>query len=265
MPTVSCRISDGLGNRFFQVAAMLGYAEKHGVSPAFVREWIMKNDHSGPKSIFDYFPSIHTIDLKPGWFLMEEPHDGGYTYYDLPAVSEANVLMKGYFQTEKYFPRGGVPRPAILSGLDTTYPNFAFLHVRRGDYLLPVCRHHCVDLRAYYRYALSLFADSDTRILVCSDDIEWCRSELTREYGDLIPYERWEFMPVDATDYETLRSMTACGRGGICANSTFSWWGAYWGAGRAAGGVYTMPSVWGYPPLAPARDIHPPWATVLPI
>jgi hypothetical protein len=30
MPYVTVKLTSGLGNRFFQVAAMLGYAERHG-------------------------------------------------------------------------------------------------------------------------------------------------------------------------------------------------------------------------------------------
>jgi len=261
MPFVTCRLSDGLGNRFFQVATLLGYAKKHGHNPALVKEWMLDTNHSMTKTIFDYFPDLPTILLAPGWLLMEEPGDLLYRHVDLPAVP-GNVKLQGYFQSEKYFPAGGVARPGILTGLDAVYREYAFLHIRRGDYMLPVCAHHRVDLRAYYRYALSLFADSDTRILVCSDDIEWCRGNLVATYGDLIPADRWEFFT--GNDFETLRAMTACGRGGITANSTFSWWGAYWSVGRGAGGVYSMPAVWGHPPLPPVVDLHPSWALVLP-
>lgn len=261
MPRVTTRLSDGLGNRFFQVAVMKGYAARYLHTPVFVKEWILETNHTMEKTIFDYFPEIQTVKLEPGWMLMEEPADLLYKHVDLPAVP-GHVKLQGYFQSEKYFPAGGIPRPAILAGLDTVYSNYAFLHIRRGDYLLPVCSHHRVDLTAYYRYALSLFSDSTTRILVCSDDLDWCRSILLAQYSDLVPADRWEFF--SGNDYETLRAMTACGRGGICANSTFSWWGAYWGSGRRAGGIYTMPAVWGHPPLPSAVDLHPSWATVLP-
>jgi hypothetical protein len=262
MPHVACRLSDGLGNRFFQIATLLGYAEKHRHSPVLVKEWMLETNHAMTKTISDYFPGLPTIPLVPGWLLMEEPGELLYRHVDLPPVL-GNVKLQGYFQSEKYFPSGGVARPSILTGVDERYQNYAFLHIRRGDYLLPVCQHHRVDLTIYYRYALSAFADSDTRILVCSDDLDWCRSHLVATYGDLISADRWEFF--NGNDYETLRAMTACGRGGITANSTFSWWGAYWGIGRGLHAVYAMPAVWGLPPLPPVVDLHPSWATVLPV
>lgn len=263
MPYVCSRISDGLGNRFFQVAAALGYAEKHGHTPVFVKDWIVETNHKGPKTIFDYFPALQTIPIMPGWTLMEEAGGDCYKYNPLPAVSN-HAFLKGYFQSEKYFPAAGVVRPSILGGLEDRYRNFAFLHVRRGDYLLPVCAHHKVDLTAYYRYALSLFADSGTRIVVCSDDIAWCRTHLAATYGDLIAADRWEFLAEGASDFETLRAMTACGAGGICANSTFSWWGAYWGHTAHPRAIYAMPALWGHPPLPQTQDLYPGWATLLP-
>ena len=264
MPYITCKISDGLGNRFFQTSAMLGYAEAHGHEPVFVRDWIQTTNHVGPKSIHDYFPSIPVISAAAanGWVLADEPGDLSYTFSPLPHIPQ-NVKLNGYFQTEKYFPKGGVPVPASLP-TSARFPSYAFLHVRRGDYLNPLCRHHYVELADYYRYALSLFSDSDTRILVCSDDIDWCRATLPARYADLIAADRWDFF--SGNDHETLGAMVSCGRGDICANSTFSWWGAYWGFHRnGRRGIFTMPAIWGHPPLPTPVDLHPAWATVLPV
>lgn len=268
MPYITCKISDGLANRFFQVAAMLGYAEAHGHTPVFVRDWVLSTNHAGPKSIYDFFPSIpiRSSTEVSQWIVADEHAAAAYMYSTIPSIPE-NVKLNGYFQTEKYFPRGGIDLPACLQ-TSSAWSSYAFLHVRRGDYLNPLCRHHYVDLENYYRYALSMFSHSDTRILVCSDDIEWCRSTLPGRYGDLIPADRWSFFTGD--DRETLGAMVSCGRGGICANSTFSWWGAYWGRRRSLTSsgikpIYTMPFVWGHPPLPTPVDLHPSWAVVLPV
>jgi hypothetical protein len=271
MVFVSVKLSDGLGNRFFQVAAMLGYAERHGHTPVFVSEWIQPNTtHPGPKTIQDYFPAIQVLPCAAGqeWTVLTLNGDDSLTYIDLPYVA-TSVCLSGYFQSPRYFPSGGPAVPAILlaaapAAMPTASPR-AFLHVRRGDYLHPLCKHHQVDLRNYYRYALSVF-DPSTSIVVCSDDIAWCRATLPHEYRDIVDASRWIFLADDLDDYETLRVMVGCSAGGICANSTFSWWATHFG--RLAGngdGMYCMPGTWGYPPLPPARDIYPDWATVLPI
>ena len=269
-PLVTCKISDGLGNRFFQIAAMLGYAEKTGSQPLLVTDWILETNHKGDHGIQAYFPELQTMNvasaaaLGGGFALMDEPAEFCYTHIDLPLTGGKSVKLNGYFQTEKYFPRGGVPLPKILQRGMEIRRDAVFLHIRRGDYLNPLCAHHHVNLENYYRYALAAWSDSNVRIVVCSDDISWCRANLTRMYGDLLKEDRWVFC--DAGDSEALRIMISCGQGGICANSTFSWWGAYWGHQlHGATARYTMPCKWGHPPLPTPKDLHPSWVTVLPV
>lgn len=255
MPYVSVKLSDGLGNRLFQVAAMLGYAEKHGHSPVFIRSWILANNHTGPHTIFNYFPEIPLLEQEPGdWTLLKQDADSVFTFLELPFVP-GNVKLDGYFQSERYFPSYRI-KPAILErSVLHTSSSTLFMHVRRGDYLSPYTAHHRVELVDYYRRALSVM-DPYAPIIVCSDDMEWCRAELPHMYD--IAQHRWIFLELSDTD--TLSVMRSCA-GGICANSTFSWWGAYFSERRE---VY-MPDTWGFPPLPPARDIYPVWATRLPV
>ena len=244
---VSVKLSDGLGNRFFQVAAMLGYAEKHGHTPVFVKEWITENrNHPGPTTIVDYFPSIPVIDEEVVWGKVNACD--AFVYRSLPPCMKNNVCLSGYFQSMGYLP-SYIQRPVILE--KPVLRSHAFLHVRRGDYLSPHHTHHCVDLEDYYRTALSLF-DSDIRILVCSDDIEWCKNTLPRQYSDIVGPHRWVFVNED--DVTTLGMMTACEYGGICANSTFSWWGAYWNT--SPNKIICMPKTWGKPPMPEAKELY---------
>jgi hypothetical protein len=131
-----------------------------------------------------------------------------------------------------------------------------FLHIRRGDYLHPLNWHHYVDLDKYYERALSLFP-SGAHVVVCSDDLSWCKSVLPLRYP-FIGADKWVWFAGD--EYETLSAMMGCTLGGICANSTFSWWGAYLGQRQEK--IITMPDLWiqkrvGFPL---ATDIYPVWA-----
>jgi hypothetical protein len=252
---VSCTIGAGLGNRLFQIAAMLGYAEKYGYNPVFVKEWIHHNSTQlGGNSVFEHFPDIPTIsggDLE--WTEIKEPFEGAMTYRELPAV-KGNVKLNGYFQSERYFPKGGVRLSGVVPKT-RWYPTF-FLHVRRGDYLHPANAHHYVDLTRYYERALSLYP-SGAYILVCSDDIAWCKATLPLRYPE-VGADKWIWFSGD--EYATLGAMMGCSLGGICANSTFSWWGAY--LNRGSNKLITMPDRWihsggGVPA---AIDIYPTWA-----
>jgi len=260
---VTVKLSDGLGNRFFQVAAMLGYAEKHGHAPVFVKQWISENrDHPGPTTIVDYFPSIPVVDTGNTENTIDRKEESwgnihasdAFVYRSSPAL-RGNVCLSGFFQSIKYLPNY-IKRPAILER--PILHNHAFLHVRRGDYLSPYCVHHCVDLEEYYRTALTLY-DPDVRILVCSDDIAWCKETLPLRYSDVVKPHRWSFLNED--DVTTLGLMTACEYGGICANSTFSWWGAYWNSSLKK--LICMPKTWGKPPMPEAKEIYPEETIVL--
>lgn len=258
MPYVTVKLTSGLGNRFFQVAAMLGYAERYGHTPVFVKEWIEPCSHPGPKSIMDFFPNIAALNVAGtgAWHTITMSDNDAFRYVPLPA-SEIHVKLCGYFQSEQYFPSYKIYPECIINKGAVVPIGSAFMHVRRGDYLHPANHHHRVDLDSYYRTALSLFPD-DCMILVVSDDIPWCRDELTRRYGDIVGAHRWMLAGEQTSDYHTLSLMAQCTAGGICANSTFSWWGAYFI--ENPGKIVTMPSTWGHPPLPPAVDIWPQWA-----
>jgi hypothetical protein len=201
-------------------------------------------------------------DIGGDWTFLTQDGTDVFKYVELPRV-EGHVKLVGYFQTEKYFPRV-FPFPRIL---DTTavpalpYDSCAFLHIRRGDYLLPVCAHHNVDLTTYRRCALAAY-DASVKIVVCSDDVEWCQRSLPALYGDLVADDRWVFLDAETTNIATLAVMARCGAGGICSNSTFSWWGSCLGSRR---GHIFMPGTWGHAPLPAPQDLYPPWATLLPV
>ena len=250
---VTARISDGLGNRFFQVAAMLWYAKKHGHTPVFVKKWIEDNkSHPGPKTIQDFFPDISIIESVEGtWTTIEPPADKIFTFLEFPKI-EGNIKLHGCFQAWQYV---DLPLPTLIQTQVVQIPRSFFLHVRRGDYL--ICTHHYVHLDEYIRRACSLFP-GDAVAIICSDDIDWCKATLPLLTG------RNNMIFYDGDDFTTLRTMVHCDLGGICANSTYSWWAAYFGSRMDPVRTYTLPRIWGQPGrIPPAGDLLAPWTIVL--
>ncbi len=266
---VSVRVSDGFGNQLFMVAAMLGYAEKHNMIPVFYETPMVSKDHaSSALKIQELFPQIRTLtesERSARWCEIEMHWDDGFRYIDLPAPPEdANILLRGYFQSPKYFPIAGVhlnllPRLGLtcLELLEHPWDSMGFLHIRRGDYMHPFNRHHVIDMPTYIRKCFEQDHSETEVFFVASDDIAWCKQALPV----LFPHKRFIWCPEEATDAETLYWMTLCGRGGVCANSTFSWWAAYFGCQSGnVGARYCMPYPWGFPPLPEAYDLYPEWA-----
>jgi len=270
---VSIALTDGLGNRFFQVAAMLWYAERTGRTPLLIRDWITPERHPTSQPLTSYFLRIPTTQSPPAgrWVVHRVEDAFAPPQKELldPVDERTFVKLEGWFQHVDFLPRNISWFSDALLFLETAkcplldYENTAFLHIRRGDYLHPACAHHRVDLRTYYGLALALFSDT-TKIVVVSDDIEWARATFPVEYA-FIPESRWMFC-AGLNEFQTLGVMMRCGRGGIAANSTFSWWGSFFGHLSTDGRrLYTMPGKWGLPPLPAEVGLYPSWATVLPV
>jgi hypothetical protein len=113
-----------------------------------------------------------------------------------------------------------------------------FLHVRRGDYTSEAHNIHLVDLKLYCSRALELANKKlppGWKLYVFSDDLDYCRSEI--EFGDVEPH-----YVEDLDEVASLVLMANCRLGGICSDSTFSWWGSYLIANPSK--LVTFPSVW---------------------
>lgn len=96
------------------------------------------------------------------------------------------------------------------------------IHFRRTDYLnLPQILNLSFD---YYKEALTHFNPSQHKILVFSDDIEFCKTELLDFFKNL-PVKWNVNLSINNTNYTDMCMMSLCDHNIIC-NSTFSQWGA---------------------------------------
>lgn len=148
-------------------------------------------------------------------------YDKGY----IPIPLTDGIHLSGYFQSYKYLDRQLVlehfrqeesAEAALLSKYGLVQP-YSFMSVRRGDFLEEglSCFFNLCDLD-YYMEALEALSPHG-QIAVCSDDIEWCKAV----------FKHRQFVFIDrSTPLEQLFVMSMASAG-ICANSTFSWWGAY--------------------------------------
>ncbi len=151
--------------------------------------------------------------------------------------ASSNTILKGYWQSERYF---GDFQDIIRRELTVRTPltpatealarkiasvNAVSVHIRRGDYAndAKTNSYHGLCSPEYYRRALRLIAEKtrDIELFVFSDEIPWAKENLLTEFPVTF---------VDHNDslhaYEDLHLMSCC-RHHIIANSSFSWWGAW--------------------------------------
>lgn len=96
------------------------------------------------------------------------------------------------------------------------------IHFRRTDYLnLPQILNLSLN---YYQEALTHFNPSEHKILIFSDDIQYCKTELINFFKKQ-PH-KWDVnLSINNTNYTDMCMMSLCDHNIIC-NSTFSQWGA---------------------------------------
>ena len=105
----------------------------------------------------------------------------------------------------------------ILQSIKINGKKTVSIHFRRTDYL--VCGAHNLT-HEYYSTALNIFNKNEYRVLVFSDDIEYCENQL---HDLLTGREVWFSKNNDR--YIDMYIMSQCDAN-ITANSTFSMWGA---------------------------------------
>ena len=130
----------------------------------------------------------------------------------------------------KYIPLGIEPK------------NCMFIHVRRGDYLTHYGGASLQDF-PYYQAGLSKILELKqgvTNIYILSNDVPWCK-----EQKWVVP-EGKQLLVVDEPDeLKTMYIMSQCKGGAVISASTFSVWGALFGAYTTPDGVIVYPSKWG--------------------
>ena len=231
-----------LGNQMFQYAALRGIAANRGF------DWMIPRPDSYGDSNYGLFDC----------FKMESVQESNFGILNAQSISTGefhfiqeffdncpdNVNLHDYFTSEKYFSNvkdiirsDYTFKDEILSPcreIVDDLGNPIFLHVRRGDYLVKPEAHPACAI-SYYEKALEHF-DKESPVLVFSDDIDWCKEQdlfqddrfMLSEYNEKYPqtcdtlYGRQQAL----IPYFDLCLMSLC-TGGIIANSTMSWWGAW--------------------------------------
>jgi hypothetical protein len=162
--------------------------------------------------------------------------------YDSNMIEKSNnknIYLDGYFQNEKYFCDYKnmiydlfIDHDCCLQ-LQKKYKRLNesyFIHVRRGDYLNDSL--YSINYEKYYTLAInyiqyldpkSYFYNPNVHFYILSNDIDFCR---TSNYFMNISEENITFIEED-DPLSSLYIMSLCRKGGICCNSSFSWWGAY--------------------------------------
>lgn len=222
---LSVNIKGGLGNQLFQLAAGQTIAVQTNRS-FYITTTQSPETHHSTQNYFDtvfrhYKKYYQTVSSHT------EISEDSYEYRTW-SLNDERVCIDGYFQNYRYI------RPEFISTLslpdDTMKLDGAFLHIRGGDYVNHFL--HDVGLDTYYRRAIALFPPG-THFFIFTNDEPYAK---TKQFLDTVSHS---FVRSD-DELISLVRMSHCTLGGICANSTFSWWGGYLNPNRQI----ILPSKW---------------------
>lgn len=208
---VTTRFIGRLGNSMFQLAACIGYAKKYGY------QWA---GPSNPREscIYNVFPHIPQTHAQPNSYPKRDGYDASqYNYTEIPNVGD-NVLLAGFWQSEKYFENAKDEVRKVFK-LDIKPVDAVSIHVRRGDYVKYAGSFPPITL-TYIKDAL--YKIGYENVIVLSDDIQWCKDNLP------IHFSQFKYTFSEGGEFQDLSLMASCSHH-IIANSSFSWWGAWLG------------------------------------
>jgi hypothetical protein len=153
-------------------------------------------------------------------------NEPSFNYSPIPYNKGENLLLSGYYQSEKYFINNKEfilnlfkPTEEIKEHILNILPNIrnsVSIHIRRGDYL-NLANYHPQQPIDYYISSVKLLG-VDKDYLIFSDGLDDIK-----DWFDFIPNKQFITL---GKNYLDLYAMSMCEHNIIC-NSTFGWWGAY--------------------------------------
>ena len=254
---ISCELMGGLGNQLFQIFTTISYAIKHKQSFSFLYTNVLGNRPTYWNNFFGSLKNF-TTHSRPHLFYIKE---NGFHYEEFPEPSQnENTSLFGYFQSYKYFEqhwntlsrliRLEDQKSAIRNKYNHNYENLVSMHFRLGDYK-NLQHYHPIMKYEYYRNSIQHIstATNNEKLKV----LYFCEKEDVEEVQIIVDrlqeqFPDCRFVKIDhgIVDWEQLLMMSLC-RHNIIANSTFSWWGAYFNSHEDK--IVCYPDIWFGPSL----------------
>ena len=259
--STTIQIMGGLGNHLFEIFTLISYSLKEK------RYFYFENIPLvyGRTRYYWDTPLLNKLSS----FVKNIPHSNGmvtyresaFNYNTIPIDNTSQMIkLIGYFQSEKYFlehkdlifrminlkESKELVREKVAPILPTAFENIVSLHFRVGDYAHQQQNHPVMPVDYYEKALEQLLIDTSDKkdwfiLYFCEEnDID----NVTTKINTLKQNEKFkEFtfikIPGNLDDWEQMLTMSLC-KHHIIANSTFSWWGAYFGDG----GLVYYPGKW---------------------
>ena len=265
--TITCSLMGGLGNQLFQIFATMAHGIYTNQSVVFLRQEQLGARFTAWNTLLKGLQPILVNELPSNMLVVREPE---FPYNKLPYIPSKNVSFFGYFQSEKYFKQCynhiyqicgiGKRRNELKLRLpsDEFLMTTVSLHFRIGDYK-KIQHYHPIMTLEYYSNALTHIMSKVSGplkvVYFCEEvdlgDVLVVVDNLEKKFSECAFVRCVEGL----ADWEQMLYMSFCSHN-IIANSTFSWWGAYFNPNAEK--IVCYPSVWFGPAAnSDVRDLCP--------
>ena len=254
--TIKLYMHAGLCNQLFMIFATISYAIENNFNYIIYSKKNITIDNGNPvywSTLLDGLSNNITDSLDTTIKIYQEPN---FHYQKIPYINN-DFNIKGYFQSEKYFKNNYDKILDILNikkkqeDVKEEY-NSLFnkktiaVHFRIGDYV-GLQHNHPIMLLTYYENAFKHLENNLENIKDGYDILYFCQKQdnnIVNNYIKAINKDRgYNFVKIsdDIPDWKQLLLMSLCDNF-IIANSTFSWFGAYFSENINKNILY--PSIW---------------------
>ena len=272
MSFVSCYLMGGLGNQLFQIFATFSAAINANLSVIFQYSDVLNVGKPRPTywhSFLEHLRPFTTSSINV--YSVPRIHERGFEHQPIVLSTSTPSCLFGYYQSYKYF-ENHYDRIIELIRLREKQEivrrksqalneekQTVSMHFRLGDYVL-LQDHHPVMSVKYYANALKHVVDKlstdSLRIIYFNEKADEATvnisiAVLSRMFPNI------DFVKADVDeDWEQMLLMSVC-QHNIIANSSFSWWGAYFN--NNADKIVCYPEIWFGPKSAHKnlRDLCP--------
>jgi hypothetical protein len=280
---ITCNLMGGLGNQLFQIFATISYAIKSKNQFKFLNVDTLGGGSSTIRST--YWKTLLTRLTPFLIYNIQQPvhiiREKGFIFNELP-INEMigiNIVIYGYFQSYKYFQDNyemisriiglEISKTKLLEKMNlttTSLENTVSMHFRIGDYKNLQNYHPLMSKEYYYRclkYINKKYENNKFTIMYFCEDVDI--DDVTNTINFLKEnFTNYEFIRGEnkLEDWEQLLLMSCCHHN-IIANSSFSWWAAYFNSWTDK--TVCFPSVW-FGPSANhnTKDLCPPeWTKIM--
>ena len=247
---VSIRLMGGLGNQLFQIFTTITYGIKNTRKIVLPYTDVLRVGIERPTYWENFLSTLKAMTtFNPGYGItngtfvrFSNVFERTFKYEEIPTVKYREVLLNGYYQSYKYFDDYKATIFSIVHLQDQKNKikqEFAHLfpdnthtvsmHFRLGDYVnIQDC--HPLLTYEYYERAIRYLLDNRTVkvhiIYFCQKEDNSTVSTIIDKLHDKFPEVVFIKASDDIPDWKQMLIMSCC-YDNIIANSTFSWWGAY--------------------------------------